>query len=79
MRRLAFVGFAFLTSAAMSHEGRYDDRPKSESKASLIGKGVTPFNWTASFWTKAVLIVGANPERNAAGDFAEACGFEPRQ
>ncbi len=30
---------------------------KSESEASLIGKGITPSNWTASFWTEGNALV----------------------
>ena len=59
MRRLAMLGCVFLISTASSNERSHDETPinsaselrdwcKSESQASLIGKGITPSNWTTS-------------------------------
>jgi hypothetical protein len=84
MRRLAIVGFAFLTSAALSHEGRYDDRPinsaselrdwcKSESEESLIGKGITPFNWTASFWDEGNVLIAKGKWRVGTDEITVEC------
>jgi hypothetical protein len=59
MNRSAAILFSLVASAAMA--GHPDDRVinsgselrdwcKEASEATLIGRGLTPFNWTASYW-----------------------------
>lgn len=62
MKQLTVIFLSLLTSIAMA--GRQDDRVinsgselrdwcKDASEATLIGRGLTPFNWTASYWDQA--------------------------
>jgi hypothetical protein len=84
MRRLAILGCAFLTSTALSHEGRHDDRPinsaselrdgcKSESEASFIGKGIARSNWSASFWEEGNVLVAKGSWRVGTDEVTVEC------
>jgi hypothetical protein len=59
MNRLAVIILSILASTVIA--GQQDDRVinsgselrdwcKEASEATLIGRGLTPFNWTASYW-----------------------------
>lgn len=59
MNRSAAIMLSLVASIAMA--GHQDDRAinsgselrdwcKEASEATLIGRGLTPFNWTASYW-----------------------------
>jgi hypothetical protein len=62
VKRWAVIFLSLLASTAMA--GSQDDRVinsgselrdwcKEASEATLIGRGLTPFNWTASYWDQA--------------------------
>jgi len=59
MKRIVMLTLGLFTYSAMA--GLHDERVinsatelrdwcKEESEATLIGRGLTPFNWTASYW-----------------------------
>jgi hypothetical protein len=84
MRRLACLAYILFTSAAMSNERPHDETPinsagelrdwcKSESEASLIGKGITPSNWTASFWSEGNVLIAKGSWRVGTDDVTVEC------
>ena len=84
MRCLAFLGLAFLTSTVLSQERHHDDRPintaselrdwcQSESEASLIGKGITPSNWSASFWEEGNVLIAKGSWRVGTDEVNVEC------
>jgi hypothetical protein len=61
MNRVAALTLGLLTSSAMAGHrdeaiinsgSELQDWCKEESAATLVGRGLTPFNWTASYWDK---------------------------
>lgn len=84
MRCLAILGYLLLMSTALSNERSQDEKPinsaselrdwcKSESEASLIGKGITPSNWTASFWQEGNVLIAKGSWRVSADEVTVEC------
>jgi hypothetical protein len=65
MKKLLGLALTLAASSALSHpEGRpinsgseLRDWCKAESQASFIGKGQTPFNWSASYWDEGNVLM----------------------
>ena len=77
MRKLLAIAFVLAAPSALSHP---EDRPinsgselrdwcKAESQATFIGKGQTPFNWSASW--------GCLPKRAKSNGFLWITHFAP--
>jgi len=46
---------------------------KDESEASLIGKGLSPFNWTASYWDQGNVLMVKGEWRVGDGNVSVEC------
>jgi len=77
------IGLAYLVvaSAAMAHR---DDTPinsatelrdwcKEESEAALIGRGMTPSNWTARYWDQVNTLMVKGQWRVNGADYTVDC------
>jgi hypothetical protein len=73
--------FVLMASSAMAHR---EDTPinsgselrdwcKEESEATLIGKGLTPFNWSASYWDQGNVLMAKGKWRVNGSDVTVEC------
>src|ERR1700732_2784750 len=46
---------------------------KEESEATLIGKGLTPFNWSASYWDQGNVLMATGKWRVNGSDVTVEC------
>lgn len=46
---------------------------KEESEATLIGRGLSPFNWTASYWDQVNTLMVKGQWRTNSGDLVVEC------
>jgi hypothetical protein len=81
MTRSVSLLFVLLATPAMAHR---EDTPinsgselrdwcKKESEAALIGKGLTPFNWTASYWDQGNVLMAKGKWRVSGSDVTVEC------
>jgi hypothetical protein len=82
MRRVATLALGLIASSAMA--GHHDemvinsgtelrDWCKEESEATLIGRGLTPFNWTASYWDQANTLMVKGQWRTQSANLIVEC------
>jgi hypothetical protein len=82
MNRVAALTLGLLASSAMA--GHHDevvinsgtelrDWCKEESEATLIGRGLTPFNWTASYWDQVNTLMVKGQWRTTSGNLIVEC------
>jgi hypothetical protein len=72
---------ALTASSAMAHHGETPinsgselrDWCKEESEAAIIGKGVTPYNWTASYWDQGNMLMVKGKWRVNGSDVTVEC------
>jgi hypothetical protein len=65
MKKLLGLALAFAAPLALSHPedrainsgSELRDWCKAESQATFIGKGQTPFNWSASYWDEGNVLM----------------------
>src|SRR6202043_4114246 len=73
--------FVLMASSSMAHR---EDTPinsgselrdwcKEESEATLIGKGLTPFNWSASYWDQGNVLMAKGKWRVNGSDVTVEC------
>jgi hypothetical protein len=83
MKRSLYLPVMLLASSAMAHRGdvpinsatELRDWCKEESEAALVGKGLTPFNWTASYWDKVNVLMVKGKWRVDASDVTVECSI----
>jgi hypothetical protein len=84
MNRSAAILLALVAFTAMA--GHQDDRVinsgselrdwcKEASEATLIGKGLTPFNWTASYWDQVNTLMVKGQWRVEGSNFTVECSI----
>jgi hypothetical protein len=84
MYRIAALGLALGLSASPAMAGHHDeavinsgtelrDWCKEESEAVLIGRGLTPFNWTASYWDQANTLMVKGQWRTDSANLTVEC------
>ena len=84
MNRWAGIFFPLLASTAVA--GHQDDRVinsgselrdwcKDASEATLIGRGLTPSNWTASYWDQVNTLMVKGQWRVEGSNFTVECSI----
>jgi hypothetical protein len=82
MKRVAVLALGLIASSAMA--GHHDeavinsgtelrDWCKEASEAMLIGRGLTPFNWTASYWDQVNTLMVKGQWRTNSAIFVADC------
>jgi hypothetical protein len=82
MNRVAALAFALMASSAMA--GHHDemvinsatelrDWCKEESEATLVGRGLSPFNWTASYWDQGNILMVKGQWRTEGANLIVEC------
>jgi len=78
------MALVLLLTAQASLANQHDDTPinsgsdlrdwcKEESEAALIGKGLTPFNWTASYWDQGTMFMVKGQWRIEGSNMSVQC------
>jgi hypothetical protein len=84
MNRWDVIFLSLLASTAMA--GPHDDRVinsgselrdwcKEASEATLIGRGLTPSNWTASYWDQVNTLMAKGQWRVEGSNFTVECSI----
>lgn len=84
MIRSAVLALAVGLMASSAIAGHHDDLVinsatelrdwcKEESEAALIGRGLTPFNWTASYWDQVNTLMVKGQWRTDSGNLVVEC------
>lgn len=84
MNRSAVVSLLVFASAAMA--GHQEDRVinsgselrdwcRDASESTLIGRGLTPFNWTASYWDQVNTLMVKGQWRIEGSNFTVECSI----
>jgi hypothetical protein len=82
MKRIVVLAIGLFAASAMA--GHHDemvinsatelrDWCKEESEATLIGRGLTPFNWTASYWDQVNTLRVKGQWRTDSGNLIVEC------
>jgi hypothetical protein len=84
MKHAAAILLSLIASAAIA--GHQDDQVinsgselrdwcKEASEATLIGRGLTPFNWTASYWDQVDTLMVKGQWRVAGSNLTVTCSI----
>ncbi len=84
MNRIAALALAFGLSVSPAMAGHHDDAVinsgtelrdwcKEESEAALIGRGLSPFNWTASYWDQVNTLMVKGQWRTDSASLTVEC------
>lgn len=84
MNRIAALSIALALMSSPAMAGHHDDMVtnsatelrdwcKEESEATLIGRGLSPFNWTASYWEQANTLMVKGQWRTTEANLTVEC------